>query len=235
MTEVKLSKRAQKLYQRLIDGKFYKAYLPSVPKAMYELEKAELVGIAGRSPVIEACYVPYGYENRRELFPHQPPEEEINVGDYVVAIDALDHFDNRAVDGIVYAIDKIANRYTIIAPAGVYEAHSPRKVEVDADKAPTISAMQQMIGSYRGLSKAEHNALFPVVQANDIGEDIEEYNRLFDDNIGEEKEETDIIGMSGYASKADRDIDIEEYKKAKYERAKYEQEAGRTKRTNDDA
>ncbi|MDK2769960.1 MAG: hypothetical protein KYX69_19855 [Sphingomonas sp.] len=53
-----LSARAQKLYARVQQGHFYRAYEDRLPKAMKELEAHGLVSIAGRVVVTAACYVP---------------------------------------------------------------------------------------------------------------------------------------------------------------------------------
>lgn len=53
-----LSIRAQKLYQRLLDGEFYPAYSDRTPQAMKELTDAGLVGIGGRVVTIAAFFVP---------------------------------------------------------------------------------------------------------------------------------------------------------------------------------
>lgn len=58
LPEGELSIRAQKLLDRLRDGRFYEAYGNKTPKAMQELVKAGLVGIAGRPVVVGAYYVP---------------------------------------------------------------------------------------------------------------------------------------------------------------------------------
>jgi hypothetical protein len=55
-----LSPRARELYDRVLKGKWYKAYDATIPKAMTELTSAGLVTVAGRVKVIEACFVPTG-------------------------------------------------------------------------------------------------------------------------------------------------------------------------------
>lgn len=56
--EPKLSKRAEKLYARLKEGRWYRAYANDTPAAMKELVDAGLVQIAARVNVSEACFVP---------------------------------------------------------------------------------------------------------------------------------------------------------------------------------
>lgn len=54
-----LSKRAQALYARLKQGRFYKGWgMQKIPKAMSELTGAGLVQLGGRVAVITSCYVP---------------------------------------------------------------------------------------------------------------------------------------------------------------------------------
>ena len=53
-----LSIRAQKLYQRLLDGEFYPAYSDRTPQAMKELTDEGLVSIGGRVVTIAAFFVP---------------------------------------------------------------------------------------------------------------------------------------------------------------------------------
>jgi hypothetical protein len=54
----RLSKAAAKMYARIREGHFYKAYTDNIPRAMKELESAGLVKPAGRVVVIGAYYVP---------------------------------------------------------------------------------------------------------------------------------------------------------------------------------
>ncbi len=56
--EPKLPKRAQKLWERVKDGEYYRPWDPKLPKAMKELQDAGLVATVGRVVVIERCYVP---------------------------------------------------------------------------------------------------------------------------------------------------------------------------------
>ncbi len=53
-----LSKRAEKLWERICDGEFYPAYSEREPKAMRELVDAGLVSVCVRVQTIVACYVP---------------------------------------------------------------------------------------------------------------------------------------------------------------------------------
>lgn len=53
-----LSKQAEKLLERVKQGRFYRPYGDRLPKAMAELEKAGLVTTTGRVVVIELAYVP---------------------------------------------------------------------------------------------------------------------------------------------------------------------------------
>ena len=62
-----LSKRAEKLLERLKSGDFYPCHASDTPKAMQELIDAGLVARAGRVEIIRACYVPAkGYTPYRE-------------------------------------------------------------------------------------------------------------------------------------------------------------------------
>jgi hypothetical protein len=53
-----LSKRAQKTYKKLLEGKFYKVYDDHTPLVMQELIDAGLVDMSGRIETIVLCYVP---------------------------------------------------------------------------------------------------------------------------------------------------------------------------------
>lgn len=68
-----LSKRAQKLYLRIQTGDYYyPAYSERTPKAMQELVDCELVGTAGRYPIIALYFVPKGFKlTHEESFPVQ--------------------------------------------------------------------------------------------------------------------------------------------------------------------
>lgn len=64
-----LSKRAQKLYARVCEGRWYGAHTKSVPAAMAELESAGLVTTVGRPMIVALAYVPTtgyrAYESER--------------------------------------------------------------------------------------------------------------------------------------------------------------------------
>lgn len=58
----KLSIRAQKLYQRMLEGAWYRWGDTRTPQAMAELDAAGLVGTMGRVETIVRCWVPAGSE-----------------------------------------------------------------------------------------------------------------------------------------------------------------------------
>jgi hypothetical protein len=65
-----LSPRARKLYDRVLNGAWYKAYDTTIPKAMAELTTAGLVQIGGRVKTMESCFVPTGTKPfRLEQYP----------------------------------------------------------------------------------------------------------------------------------------------------------------------
>ncbi len=58
LNEPKLSKRAEKLYARIKDGRWYPAYAKDTPAAMQELVDAGLVHHGGRIARAVLCFVP---------------------------------------------------------------------------------------------------------------------------------------------------------------------------------
>lgn len=54
----KLSKRAEKMLERLKQGHFYKWDPQTTPEAMKELQAAGLVGTCGRVETVVRCWVP---------------------------------------------------------------------------------------------------------------------------------------------------------------------------------
>lgn len=126
MSELKLSIREQKLYDRVRNGKYYKAYSNRVPKTMAKLQDKGLVGIAGRSPLIEAYFVPHGYENRQEILPYNQPEELVIVGDMVtLTVISLKAAWDVKMTGVVVEINEDNYVYKIATPDGIFEGFSP--------------------------------------------------------------------------------------------------------------
>lgn len=181
MTELKLSIREQKLYDRVRKGRYYKAYSNRTPKTMAKLQDKGLVGIAGRSPLIEAYFVPHGYENRQEILPFNAPEELVIIGDFAT-IDVISlklGWDVKLM-GVVVEINPDNNVYKIATPDGIFEGHSP--VIYNLPVPPEMIEFKMAVKKFFGFNT-------PSKAAKAVSED-------------------DLIGMSGYASKADRDKDI---------------------------
>ena len=67
-----LSKRAQKMLERLRKGAWYTWDPRKTPKAMQELAEAGLVDTRGRVASIVRCWVPVGYKpGTPEVFPEK--------------------------------------------------------------------------------------------------------------------------------------------------------------------